>query len=306
MQERHAPPQELLQQTPSTQWSDAHSLPFPEGQEAPFILGPQLAFTHLRPATQFVSLAQVGKHWFVFGSHENGAHTVVAPTRQCPAPSQTLVPVTASPSQVPGTHTVPAWYVRHFPAPSQVPSRAQVAARAAGHWLATRGFLPEGISAHLPRDVGNPQDWQTPSQAESQQTPSAQFPLEHSPAQVQVCPLDLSPVPLVFVHAASVEASFGGVAPASRFASTEVLHPTAPVMITTASAASPQILTDLFLVPIGYPKVGGDRTPPMGASKAQTYWSQSANHANRASAPIHRSAPQTAQTPLGARLRETA
>lgn len=124
LQDRQAPPQAVLQHTPSAQWPDAHSLS-PIGHSAPFIFLPQLPAVHLRPETQSAFVAQVAKQLFGLTevSHENGAQTVEGPSLHCPLPSQTLVFVTASFSQVPGLHTVPDSYLRHWPVPSQVPSR---------------------------------------------------------------------------------------------------------------------------------------------------------------------------------------
>ena len=51
-----APVQAELQQTPSTQKLEAHSLPAEQG--CPFDLGPQLPFTQLWPLTQSASVAQ--------------------------------------------------------------------------------------------------------------------------------------------------------------------------------------------------------------------------------------------------------
>jgi len=51
-----APAQAELQQTPSTQKLEAHSVPAEQG--CPLALGPQLPPTHLWPGTQSVSLPQ--------------------------------------------------------------------------------------------------------------------------------------------------------------------------------------------------------------------------------------------------------
>ena len=124
MHERHAPPQDVLQQTPSAQKPDEHSAPTPHGN--PFILGPHIPFTHLRPATQFASLLQVEKQAFVAALHKYGAQTVDADSLHRPAPSHVLMPMIAPESHVPALHVVPGTWLRHFPVPSQVPSRPQV------------------------------------------------------------------------------------------------------------------------------------------------------------------------------------
>ena len=53
---RQEPEQAELQQTPSTQKLEAHSLAAEQG--CPIDLGPQLPFTQLCPLTQSASLAQ--------------------------------------------------------------------------------------------------------------------------------------------------------------------------------------------------------------------------------------------------------
>jgi hypothetical protein len=53
---RHEPVQAELQQTPSAQKVEAHSLPAEQG--CPFDLGPQLPLTQLWPLTQSASLTQ--------------------------------------------------------------------------------------------------------------------------------------------------------------------------------------------------------------------------------------------------------
>ena len=53
---RHEPVQAELQQTPSTQKLEAHSLPAEQG--CPFDLGPQLPLTQLWPLTQSSSVTQ--------------------------------------------------------------------------------------------------------------------------------------------------------------------------------------------------------------------------------------------------------
>src|SRR5262245_36468173 len=110
LQDRQAPPQALLQQTPlpltmSAQKVDAHSSAF--AHTAPFIFLPQLPPTHLRPATQSASLEHPSKQSLVPRLHEKGAHTLVSPSLHAPAPSQVYVPTTASESQDPALQTVP-------------------------------------------------------------------------------------------------------------------------------------------------------------------------------------------------------
>jgi hypothetical protein len=105
LQARQAPPQAVLQQTPSAQWTDAHSMS--PMQLAPFGLRPHILLTHFRPATQSASLAHEGKHCDVAALHEYGAQMVDAPSLQWPTPSHVYVSVTASPRHVPALQVVP-------------------------------------------------------------------------------------------------------------------------------------------------------------------------------------------------------
>jgi hypothetical protein len=57
---RQAPSQAVLQQTPSVQKPDAHSVPFTH--VPPGFLRPQLFLTHAMPATQSASVVHVGLH----------------------------------------------------------------------------------------------------------------------------------------------------------------------------------------------------------------------------------------------------
>src|SRR5204863_6046489 len=120
-----APVQATLQQTPSAQKLDAHSLA--AAHTAPFGLRPQLPFTHSTPSAQSAPVRQVVAHLLVAASQVNGAQIVEGPARQRPSPSHTLRSLTASPLQLPGLHTVPAGNFRQCPCPSHVPSRPHVA-----------------------------------------------------------------------------------------------------------------------------------------------------------------------------------
>ena len=114
-----------------------------------------------------------------------------------PLPSQDRMPVTPSPSQVPALHSVSFTYRRQPPLPSQVPSCPQVAGVLAGQTRGSWGFTPDGTKAQTPRELGRLQALHLSPQAEVQQTPSTQYPLWHSPSQLQdsACPLDLLTVP---------------------------------------------------------------------------------------------------------------
>ena len=77
-------------------------------QAAPFGLRPQLPATHLVLGAQSESEAQVPTQALVLLSQLNGAQMIDGPEVQLPAPSQTRMPPTAAPLQVPGWQTVPS------------------------------------------------------------------------------------------------------------------------------------------------------------------------------------------------------
>jgi hypothetical protein len=174
LHETHAPWQATAQQTPSEQKPDAHSPSF--AQLEPFILGPQLPFTHCTPIAQSAFDVQDAKQSCLPGSHEYGAQTLASPAPQVPLPSQVLMFVTAAPSQVPGVQTVPMTYLRHAPCPSHVPSVPQVATFDFAHVAAERGGRPAGTNEHVPIEPGTSHRLQVSPHAVSQQTPSTQNP----------------------------------------------------------------------------------------------------------------------------------
>jgi hypothetical protein len=106
LQLTHGPVQVTLQQNPSAQKPDAHWLA--PVQTAPIGRLPQLPFTHLTLGAQSESEEQVTTQPFVRVSQLNGAQMVAGPGVQLPLPSQTRIPPTEAPSQVPGWQTLPA------------------------------------------------------------------------------------------------------------------------------------------------------------------------------------------------------
>ena len=96
----------LLQQTPSAQCPEAQSVCLV--QLAPPGLRPQLPATHLVLGAQSESEAQVPTQAFVLLSQLKGAQMIDGPEVQLPAPSQTRMPPTAAPLQVPAWQTVPS------------------------------------------------------------------------------------------------------------------------------------------------------------------------------------------------------
>jgi hypothetical protein len=115
------------------------------------------------------------------------------PGTQAPAPSQTRPEVMALAPQTDGSQEVPWGCRRQAPAPSQVPSRPQLAVDSAEHCPVVRGGTPRGIAVQVPWKPGTLQAWQVSWQALLQQNPSTQLPLPHSPAQTQASPLRLLP-----------------------------------------------------------------------------------------------------------------
>ncbi len=95
-----------MQQILSAQKPEAQS-PFAL-HVAPFILRPQLAFTHCWPLEHWFVCVQASKHAPVAGSHEKGTQMTEGPGRQRPRPSHERAPTTASPSHIPLPHWVPA------------------------------------------------------------------------------------------------------------------------------------------------------------------------------------------------------
>ena len=121
------------------------------------------------------------------GLQEDGTQMTVAPGLQRPAPSHANKPTTASPSQLPLLHIVPATCLRQPPAPSHLPSRPQVL-RGGGDTraVALRGLPPgRDADADARRFLGAVQVLQPSVQAVLQHTPSTQKPLAQSVAHVQ-------------------------------------------------------------------------------------------------------------------------
>ena len=72
--------------------------------------------------------------------------------------------------QLAAAHDVPLAYLRHAPAPLQVPSLPHVVAAAIGHCDATSGGSPGAIGEHVPTLPASEHDMQVPVQALLQQT----------------------------------------------------------------------------------------------------------------------------------------
>jgi hypothetical protein len=122
--ERHAPLQASLQQTPSAQKPDRHCPALV--QATPSSFRPQVPITQWPPAEQSPSLRQVSRQ--LPAEQANGTQSITAPPWQLPRPLQVLAKRRRVPSQLGGTHSVPAVYCAQAPLPSQAPVCPQLAA----------------------------------------------------------------------------------------------------------------------------------------------------------------------------------
>jgi len=102
-----------------------------------------------------------------------GAQFRDEPGWQAPLPSQVLAARSVPPEQLPGAHSLPTAYFRHAPAPSQVPSRPQLAVASWGQ--SPRGSSPAGTGLQVPSSPDRSHAWQGPGQAVAQQYPSLQI-----------------------------------------------------------------------------------------------------------------------------------
>jgi len=125
--------------------------------------------------------------------HENGTQMCVEPGLHCPLPSQAFEPTTASPSHLPGVHSVFTGYLRQPPAPSHFPSKPQVDAGIVWQVVESRGVAPAVRFAQVPAGaLGEAQLLQQPEHASAQQTPSTQKLLAHSALQLHGIPIALA------------------------------------------------------------------------------------------------------------------
>lgn len=175
LQARHASAQALAQQTASTQWALAHSLSTVQLAPSPF--SPQLPPSQNAPGTQWSSFSQKVRQ--ALPAQRYGAHASGELATQVPLPSHAdggvkrLLEVSQSGS----LQTVPAGHFRQPPFPSQRPSKPQLEAALAGQPACpARGLSPSPSGRQVPALPVWSQATQAPRQAESQQTPSAQWP----------------------------------------------------------------------------------------------------------------------------------
>ncbi len=187
-QKTQLPAQALLQQNPSAQRFDRHSLA--AWQLWPFCFLPQDPFRQRLPPVQSALPVQLALQ--ALAAQTKGAQGTGAPTRQVPAPSHTLIGISLPPEQAPARHSVPAAYLAQPPWPLQVPLSPQPDRGWAAH-SACGSALPAGAALHSPSLPTWLQLTQGPLQAMLQQTPSVHEPEAHSPAAAQTAPSGFFP-----------------------------------------------------------------------------------------------------------------
>jgi len=177
----------VSQHTPSTQLPLAHSEPAP--QTVPLVLGA----THTvpiqaLPGAQSLIDAHVVLHVVV--PHAYAPHDVVLTVWHVPVPSHVRAGVCVVPLHDSTPQLVPTAHRRHAPRPSHMPSRPQLSVDSGLQSLS--GSLPPGMVRQMP--LG----WlvllfehatQGPTHADSQQKPSTQNRLAHSPDPVHAVPV---------------------------------------------------------------------------------------------------------------------
>lgn len=171
-----------LQHTPCAQKPDRQSTGSVQAAPSGFL--PHEPITHLAGATQLSSAVHDVKQ--AAPLHLNGAQLVIAPGTHLFAASHFETSTRVEPVQDAAAHTVPTAYLRHAPAPSQVPSSWHDAAPVFLH-TARGSATPAAVLMQSP-GVMPAQVRHAPAHASLQQTPSAQKPDAHSAGAAQVWP----------------------------------------------------------------------------------------------------------------------
>lgn len=178
-----APPQALLQQTPSLlQTPLLQSLVtlqgLPAGRAFPQRL---LVLRQVRPPVQSVSLVQVVRHEGLVALQMKGLHREADAAEQLPFPSQLAAVVSVLPLQLACRQPVAVDHGRHAPAPLQVPSFPQFPADGLVARQRPLGSPPPETTGEqvptLPETLQLRQSPAAPAasvHAESQHTPSVQ------------------------------------------------------------------------------------------------------------------------------------
>jgi hypothetical protein len=182
--------QAVLQQTPSTQKPLAQS-PAPR-HAVPFCsCGTQALPAQWKPVVQSAFETHVVAH--AVAPHMYAPHDASLTVWQTPAPLQVRAGVCVEPVHDSPTQVVPSIHRRHAPPPSQVPSWPQVEVASCMH--SSSGSVPPMTGRQRPSAwvvLAPEQAMQPPPHAASQQTPSMQKPLAHSPAPPQAAPCTFS------------------------------------------------------------------------------------------------------------------
>jgi hypothetical protein len=195
LQARQVPHPLLEQQKPSVQNRlAAHWSVVAHGAPAGFL--PHTFPTHVFGETQSLFVVHVSLQ-AVVPLHMNGAQAPEPPpTLQLPLPLQVLASVTVDEpaGQAGGAHGVPAWYLRHWPLPSHLPSLPHVEVAVTPH-RPLASAMPAGRGEHVPGVALSVHDTQTPSQAALQQTFCAEQtrPDAHSLLAAHAAPFGLRP-----------------------------------------------------------------------------------------------------------------
>jgi len=167
-QDLHVPVHAWLQQYPCAQKPESHSFAIVHAVPVGFsVHEPAL---QMLGATQSASAVQMVRHAAPAASHLYFPHGLIVAAAQTPAPSHARDDVNVEPVQLAAAHDVPMAYLRHAPAPLQVPSLPQVVAAAIGHCAATSGGSPVAIGEHVPTLPESEHDMQVPVHALLQQT----------------------------------------------------------------------------------------------------------------------------------------
>ena len=171
----HVPVQAWLQQTPCAQKPESHSVAVVQAVPIGFRL--QTFALQMLGATQSASAAHLVLQVLATVSQLYLPHGSVVAAAHVPAPSQLRgESAVVAFMHIGAPHCVPLMYLRHPPAPSQVPSLPQVEAAAIGHCDATSGAPPAAIGEQVPTLPVSEHDMQVPVQAVLQQTLLTQFP----------------------------------------------------------------------------------------------------------------------------------
>lgn len=128
--ERQTPSHAVLQHVPCWHIPELHSAAAVQAPPSGFF--PQLVAMHVLGAAHSSSFEHT--IWQMpLVPHAYGSHGCVTAVGHLPSASQRAASVIVDPVHEAGAHVVPTGYLRHAPAPSQTPSRPQLAMPSSGH-----------------------------------------------------------------------------------------------------------------------------------------------------------------------------